>query len=540
MTDLVTIGFKADTSGLTSAQTQLDKTAAAGKRVDSASKKIEGSMGKIGRSAGQAGIQVQQFVGQIQGGQSAMLALSQQGADLGFVLGQPLLGAVVGISASLAGFLIPNLINSSTEIEELVKRINELDEAANKTAAQNRVLALSNEEEIASISKRNDAIAEQIELLERQLRAQTQAGTGLDEGQFAVPRTAAANQERYAESIKETNRELKLLRGELDTNNQDIIRLSKATADLGKEGETAAEKTKSITQALQTQIIALEGGAQAAEVYALTQQAIANGTESELPRLIELINRRYEIKRATDEANEAEKRSLITKREKAKLDAKAAAAEKQRANTLQALQDRLNPLAAAQRKFNEELKLLESIGDSDSIENLKSEFEGIQEALNGTEIDNGLSKLIDDVDNLSYGFSNLGNVIADSFGDAVAQLNNFAGKMEEIQKLREKAIIEQGKYTKGTIEHQQATEQLARINQEMYSAQLGAIGGVLGAAKGMFKEQSKEREALHRLEMGFMVAEMALAAEKAVINATNAITSAAAAPFPVGLLRRQA
>ena len=44
-------------------------------------------MAGMGRGAGQAGIQIQQFVGQVQGGQSAMLALSQQGADLGIVLG---------------------------------------------------------------------------------------------------------------------------------------------------------------------------------------------------------------------------------------------------------------------------------------------------------------------------------------------------------------------------------------------------------------------------------------------------------------------
>ena len=34
-------------------------------------------MAGMGRGAGQAGIQFQQFIGQVQGGQSAMLALSQ-------------------------------------------------------------------------------------------------------------------------------------------------------------------------------------------------------------------------------------------------------------------------------------------------------------------------------------------------------------------------------------------------------------------------------------------------------------------------------
>lgn len=78
-------------------------------------------LSKFGRNAGQAGIQVQQFIGQIQGGQSAMLALSQQSADLGFVLGAPLLGAVVGISASLVGMLIPDLTKTTTSLEDVEK-----------------------------------------------------------------------------------------------------------------------------------------------------------------------------------------------------------------------------------------------------------------------------------------------------------------------------------------------------------------------------------------------------------------------------------
>lgn len=96
---------------------------------------VSKGVGSIGRASGQAGIQFQQFIGQIQGGQSAMLALSQQSADLGFVLGAPLLGAVVGISASIAGILFSSLVDSkdavvslSDEVNGLVKDFNELSE----------------------------------------------------------------------------------------------------------------------------------------------------------------------------------------------------------------------------------------------------------------------------------------------------------------------------------------------------------------------------------------------------------------------------
>lgn len=97
------------------------------KGVEKTNTKVNKSVAGIGRSAGMAGIQLQQFVGQIQGGQSAMLALSQQSADLGFVLGAPLLGAVVGISASLAGILLPSLLDSETATDKLTKAISSLN-----------------------------------------------------------------------------------------------------------------------------------------------------------------------------------------------------------------------------------------------------------------------------------------------------------------------------------------------------------------------------------------------------------------------------
>ena len=75
--------------------------------------KADKAMAQFSRRSGQAGIQFQQFIGQVQGGQGVMLALSQQSADLGFVLGAPLIGAIAGISASLIGLLIPNLIDTN-------------------------------------------------------------------------------------------------------------------------------------------------------------------------------------------------------------------------------------------------------------------------------------------------------------------------------------------------------------------------------------------------------------------------------------------
>lgn len=96
-------------------------------KVDAASKKLSTQMTKsaegvkkgVHRNFGQAGIQVQQFVGQLQGGQSAMLALSQQSADLGIVLGAPMIGVLLSLSAVLAGVLLPAIMDTKTSVEKL-------------------------------------------------------------------------------------------------------------------------------------------------------------------------------------------------------------------------------------------------------------------------------------------------------------------------------------------------------------------------------------------------------------------------------------
>jgi hypothetical protein len=81
--------------------------------------KITKNFSTLGRSAGMAGMQVQQFVGQVQMGTNPLMALSQQGADLGFVLGVPLLGAIVGIGSSIAMTLIPSLNEAEVKLSDM-------------------------------------------------------------------------------------------------------------------------------------------------------------------------------------------------------------------------------------------------------------------------------------------------------------------------------------------------------------------------------------------------------------------------------------
>ena len=114
-----------------------------------------GKVGGMGRKAGAASIQFQQFTGQVSGGVNPLIAFSQQAADLGIVLGAPLLGSVVGIAAAIGVILLPELFKSKSAMQELegiaetlgmsLKKsstgVNQLSDSIEKLAAVSAPLA---------------------------------------------------------------------------------------------------------------------------------------------------------------------------------------------------------------------------------------------------------------------------------------------------------------------------------------------------------------------------------------------------------------
>lgn len=106
---------------LKNVRNEVDKVGASAKTTAAQAKGLQDGVSGVGRNAGMAGIQVQQFVGQLQGGVNPMVALSQQSADLGFALGVPLAGAIVSIAAVIAGTLIPSLMQAEQSFADLRK-----------------------------------------------------------------------------------------------------------------------------------------------------------------------------------------------------------------------------------------------------------------------------------------------------------------------------------------------------------------------------------------------------------------------------------
>ena len=90
------------------------------------------SFAGMGRGAGQASIQLQQFVGQVQAGTNPLLAFSQQAADVGIVLGAPLIGSILGIGAALGLVLLPAIFKTTDAMKALDLATSSVDEILKK------------------------------------------------------------------------------------------------------------------------------------------------------------------------------------------------------------------------------------------------------------------------------------------------------------------------------------------------------------------------------------------------------------------------
>lgn len=113
--------------------------------------------GKWKGSMQQAGYQVQDFIVQVQGGQSALVAFSQQGSQLAgaFGPGGAVIGAIIALSTVVAGTLVASLGNGKNAIDALKDAIETTDKVI--SISQNGVGALS--EKYAALARVNIQVA---------------------------------------------------------------------------------------------------------------------------------------------------------------------------------------------------------------------------------------------------------------------------------------------------------------------------------------------------------------------------------------------
>lgn len=118
----------------------------------------------------QAGYQVQDFIVQVQGGQSALVAFSQQGSQLAgaFGPGGAVIGVVLALSTVVAGTLITSLNGGKNAIDALKDAIETTDKVI--SVSQNGVAALS--DKYAALAQTNIAVAT---LMKKQAELELQA-----------------------------------------------------------------------------------------------------------------------------------------------------------------------------------------------------------------------------------------------------------------------------------------------------------------------------------------------------------------------------
>lgn len=135
MTD-PTLVFKANTDQLKDAEKTLKDVETQGKKTDKVVDQFETSINKTTQAfklqkgaAGQAAFQIQDFAVQTAGGTSAMIAFTQQAPQLLGIFGSggAILGAIVAVSAAIAGPFVTSLLDAESAADRLAGAIDDLD-----------------------------------------------------------------------------------------------------------------------------------------------------------------------------------------------------------------------------------------------------------------------------------------------------------------------------------------------------------------------------------------------------------------------------
>lgn len=128
------------------------------------------SSGNFRNAIQQSGYQIQDFIVQVQGGQSALVALSQQGSQLAgaFGAGGAVFGAVLALSTVLAGTLIASLGNGKNAVDALKEAITTMDSVVSVSSSGVAVYT----DKFAQLAKVNASVAT---LMRQQAQLELQA-----------------------------------------------------------------------------------------------------------------------------------------------------------------------------------------------------------------------------------------------------------------------------------------------------------------------------------------------------------------------------
>jgi hypothetical protein len=315
--DEIVLAVTGDTTSLTKSKAVvnqfIDESTGQFKKLDNAVDKtnkrlsenngLSGSLRKLRQSfklqkgaVQQAGFQVQDFAVQVSGGTSALVAFGQQGSQLAGLLGPggAVIGAVIAIGAAIGGPLVNSLFSATEEVKDLKGELEKLAKTQILSADQAKFLAQIEGKSSEEKRKLREETKKQIKLNEELVKKATTDGVGLDTGQFAVPRSAAKNQEKYAEKIKETNAELvdqrslvSFLTGKIEESDKKIQQYNQTAQGGTIRTQEQAEAIRKYIGTLQEQVRAI--GKSDREI-ALSRDGLLEGEKKAINAAFDLID----------------------------------------------------------------------------------------------------------------------------------------------------------------------------------------------------------------------------------------------------------
>lgn len=307
-------------------------------KTNTAMKKSGSSFQSMGKSAGAAGIQIQQLVGQIQGGQNVFNALSAQAADLGIVLGAPLVGAVAGLGAAFAGILLPSLFDTEDKTQDLIDKLRELAEIQVLSAEEAKLLAQEEKNKKDEIYGTIQATEKQIAADKKALKSEQDRLTLIGQTQWARSRIGK-NIRELNQSIVEEEAKLKDLNNQYDKSREALDLYNSMVDGSIEQTNKQAEEINALVSAFEAQAYAIGKTDRELAIKAATEKG---ATETQL----EAINTAFDA----IEAEEARAEAVVEARKKA---AQAIKDEMQAQKNYEAL---LDEIAANQKKKDQEKK----------------------------------------------------------------------------------------------------------------------------------------------------------------------------------------
>lgn len=236
---------------------QAQKTATQLNKLDTqVSATAKGVSGSLRTGFQQAGYQIQDFIVQVQGGQSALVALSQQGSQLlgVFGAGGAVAGALLTIGTVIVGSLIASMDNatvSTKALEDAQKRLSDIFQvsANGVVVLSDKFAKLAETSENAARSQLTMALIDAQNIIKSSVQSVNELGDAL--GTWKAPLSAAISQlDALKARGSDVNQALKELGGTYEGNIVGLNQLNQVVNEVSKAFGVSSEDAVKLVQAL--------------------------------------------------------------------------------------------------------------------------------------------------------------------------------------------------------------------------------------------------------------------------------------------------